>query len=141
MPDQHHPDRRQCHARTGDTISTAIGDQGAKQKGDPNGRRLHELLLSNHLAAANAFVGHGPEHRAWDSGKSPLRIDYVVIPKGYVDSIEACSVLWHRHRLRPRFQGSPLPRQAGARMRECVFDPQGRPRARRVQVSRRRLPQ
>ncbi|CAK0840247.1 unnamed protein product [Prorocentrum cordatum] len=80
-------------ARTGNITSTAIGDQGFKQNEDPDGRRLHELLLPNHLAAANAFVSHGPEHYTWHSGKDPHRIDYVIIPKSYIDSIEGCSVL------------------------------------------------
>ncbi|CAK0796579.1 unnamed protein product, partial [Prorocentrum cordatum] len=79
-------------ARTGNITSTAIGDKGFKQNEDPNGHRLHELLLTNHLAAANTFVSHGPEHYTWHSGKDPHRIDYFVTPKGY-DSIEECTVL------------------------------------------------
>ncbi|CAK0856219.1 unnamed protein product, partial [Prorocentrum cordatum] len=81
-------------ARTGSTTSAAIGDKGFKQNEDPNGHRLHELLLTNHLAAANTFVSHGPEHHTWHSGKDPHRIDYAIIPKGYIDSIEECAVLY-----------------------------------------------
>ncbi|CAK0816545.1 unnamed protein product [Prorocentrum cordatum] len=80
--------------KTGNVISTAIGDQGSKQNEDPNGRRLHALLLPNHLAAASAFVSHGPEHCTWHSGRNPHRTDYVIIPKSYIDSIEECSVLY-----------------------------------------------
>ncbi|CAK0884319.1 unnamed protein product, partial [Prorocentrum cordatum] len=81
-----------ANARTGDITSAAIGDQGTQQEEDPNGRRLHELLLSNYLVGADAFVSHGPERCAWHSGTSPRRIDYVIVPRGYLDSIEACSV-------------------------------------------------
>ncbi|CAK0897522.1 unnamed protein product, partial [Prorocentrum cordatum] len=81
-----------ANARAGNITSTAIGDKGFKQNEDPNGHRLHEPLLTNHLAAANTFVSHGPEHYTWHSGK-PHRIDCVIIPKGYIDSIEECAVL------------------------------------------------
>ncbi|CAK0832991.1 unnamed protein product, partial [Prorocentrum cordatum] len=80
-------------ARTGNLASAAIGDQGFQQNEDPNGRRLHELL-PNRLAAANTFVSHGPERHTWHSGKDPHRIDYVIIPESYIDSIDACSVLY-----------------------------------------------
>ncbi|CAK0888528.1 unnamed protein product, partial [Prorocentrum cordatum] len=83
-----------ANARTGNITSTAIGDKGFKQNEDPNGHRLHELLLTNHLAAANTFVSHGPEHHTWHSGRGPHRIDYVIIPQSYIDSIEECAVLY-----------------------------------------------
>ena len=83
-----------ANSRTGTITSSAIGDQGMAQTEDPNGHRFHERLPANDLAAANTFVSMGPEHHTWHSGKDPHRIDYIVIPKGYLDSIDSCSVLY-----------------------------------------------
>ncbi|CAK0811634.1 unnamed protein product [Prorocentrum cordatum] len=70
-----------------------LGMRDSDKEGDASCANANSYRV---ISSGHEGYNYGCElhHHTWHSGKNPRRIDYVVIPNGYVDSIEACSVLY-----------------------------------------------